>query len=115
MNLTYWTVRKGDTAPQTGYVETFSDDIHPNSIIRHDNKSGGWIDHPGPNLKNGAGNPNVGVSTTTAMAIIKIRVCGGEPRPQVFSWGFEGQENFYEIGASGNFRLFRSVNVCSCC
>jgi len=55
MNLTYWTVRQGDTAPQTGYVETFSDRVAPASIIRHDNKSGGWIDHPGPNFRNAAG------------------------------------------------------------
>jgi RHS repeat-associated protein len=55
MNLTYWTVRKGDTAPQSGHAPTFSDQVHPNSIIRNDNQSGGWIDHPGPNIKNAAG------------------------------------------------------------
>jgi hypothetical protein len=55
MNLTYWTVRTGFTAPETAHVPTFSDRIKPGSIIRHDNKSGGWIDHPGPNYKNSAG------------------------------------------------------------
>ncbi len=55
VNLTYWTVREGDTAPQVGHEPTFEDDIRPASIIRHDNKSGGWIDHPGPNLKNADG------------------------------------------------------------
>lgn len=55
MNLTYWTVRKGDPIPQTGHIPTFSDEIKPGSIIRNDNMSGGWIDHPGPNLKNAEG------------------------------------------------------------
>jgi hypothetical protein len=55
MNLTYWTLRQGDTAPLSGHIGTFSDPVHPNSIIRNDNKSGGWIDHPGPNMKNKAG------------------------------------------------------------
>jgi hypothetical protein len=55
MNLIFWTVRTGDTAPETGYIETFSDSVDPASIIRWDNKSGGWIDHPGPDLKNAAG------------------------------------------------------------
>jgi YD repeat-containing protein len=55
MNLTFWTVRTGDTSPETGYIDTFSDSVDPASIIRWDNKSGGWIDHPGPNLKNAAG------------------------------------------------------------
>ena len=54
-NVTYWTVRKGDAVPQTGNVPTFSDRINSNSIIRNDNKSGGWIDHPGPNYVNEAG------------------------------------------------------------
>src|ERR1051326_2162758 len=55
MNVTYWTLRKGDNDPKTEHVGTFSDHVDPGSIIRSDNKSGGWIDHPGPNLKNGAG------------------------------------------------------------
>jgi hypothetical protein len=55
MNLSFWTLRQGDTKPATGYVSTFSDPVHPNSIIRYDNQSGGWIDHPGPNLKNEKG------------------------------------------------------------
>jgi hypothetical protein len=55
MNLSFSTLRQGDTTPQTGYVETFSDRVEPASIIRNNNKSGGWIDHPGPNFKNAAG------------------------------------------------------------
>lgn len=55
MNLTYWTARQGWTAPEANHVGTFSDRIEPASIIRYDNKSGGWIDHPGPNLKNEKG------------------------------------------------------------
>ncbi|HBB97555.1 MAG TPA: hypothetical protein DC054_19410 [Blastocatellia bacterium] len=55
MNLTYWTVRKGDSAPISNYVPTWSDPISPSAIIRNDTKSGGWFDHPGPNLKNSAG------------------------------------------------------------
>lgn len=55
MNLSYWTLRTGDANPQSGYVSTFSDRVAAASIIRNDTKSGGWIDHPGPNLKNGFG------------------------------------------------------------
>lgn len=56
MNVYGWNVREGDTGPpQPGYLATFSDKVDPASIIRHDNQSGGWIDHPGPNLKNEAG------------------------------------------------------------
>jgi hypothetical protein len=55
MNVTYWTLRQRDITPLTGHVKTWSDHVHPASIIRNDTRSGGWIDHPGPNLRNEAG------------------------------------------------------------
>jgi hypothetical protein len=56
MSVYGWNARQGDTtAPTRNYVPTFSDKVAPASIIRNDNRSGGWIDHPGPNLKNEAG------------------------------------------------------------
>jgi hypothetical protein len=56
MNVYGWTSRKGNTSPpEVGYTPTFSDVVHPSSIIRHDNQSGGWIDHPGPKMKNEKG------------------------------------------------------------
>ncbi len=55
MNLSYWTLRNGDAAPTSGYKSTWSDPIDPSAIIRNDIRSGGWFDHPGPNLKNAAG------------------------------------------------------------
>lgn len=56
MNVYAWNARQGDTGPPTpGYLPTFSDKVEPGSIIRHDNQSGGWIDHPGPNMRNAEG------------------------------------------------------------
>ena len=56
MNVYAWNSRQGDTtAPTAGYVSTFSDRVDPASIIRNDNRSGGWIDHPGPNMRNESG------------------------------------------------------------
>lgn len=55
MNVYAWNARQGDTGPTAGYLPTFSDKVEPASIIRHDNRSGGWIDHPGPNMRNEEG------------------------------------------------------------
>jgi hypothetical protein len=50
MNLTYWSKREV-TGVVSEHSPTRSDHVKPPSIIREDNRSGGWIDHPGPNLK----------------------------------------------------------------
>ena len=55
MNITFWDLRQGEKSPYTGYIETFEDPTKPYDIIRNDNRSGGWMDHAGPNYKNPAG------------------------------------------------------------